>query len=307
MIKHKISSKIIHQVKDFFYQHLTPIQAFKKAVGLPNLAIAKIKELDDIWLVVMNRAEQGGKLLARTLLKQFYSKPVDDEKSELKEKKRPVSLIGYGMGARLIYHCLEALPLEAKKLFGDSERAKGLIEHVVLIGAPVGIDIKKFQTLRSVVSNRFINCYCRYDWILALLYRSKTYEMFIAGLYPIHLPGAEPKATTAAQSTANQAKEQVKYIKKIALAEQGELSIELTDKVPEPDQSQEVVALGRDVEEPLESKKAARLAKMKEEAVVNSFTQFQLIENYDITNIVNIHADYPKVLPTIMKLINLQQ
>ena len=44
-----------------------------------------------------------------------------------------------------------------------------------------------WHSARSVVGGRFINCYSSSDWLLALLYRSKSYDMSIAGLGPVHL------------------------------------------------------------------------------------------------------------------------
>lgn len=41
---------------------------------------------------------------------------------------RPITLVGYGMGARLIFHCLETLAAE-----GGVE-ARGIVENAVLIG-----------------------------------------------------------------------------------------------------------------------------------------------------------------------------
>lgn len=47
--------------------------------------------------------------------------------------------------------------------------------------------ISKWHLIRSVVSGRLVNCYATNDWILALLYRTKTYELGVAGLCPISL------------------------------------------------------------------------------------------------------------------------
>ena len=65
------------------------------------------------------------------------------------------------------------------------------VENVVMIGAPVGttsiespvgITIESWRKARTVVSNRFINCFATNDWILAILYRSKSYDISIACL-----------------------------------------------------------------------------------------------------------------------------
>jgi len=44
---------------------------------------------------------------------------------------RPITLIGYGMGARVIFHCLEYLAEVG------GEAGKGIVENVLLIGAPI--------------------------------------------------------------------------------------------------------------------------------------------------------------------------
>lgn len=296
MIKHKISSKIIGHLKDFFYQQITPLHAIKKSIGLPNLALAKIKQLDDVWIIAMDRALQGGKLLAKILLKQFLQRRGSDNNqqtaSAAKAVLRPITLVGYGMGARLIYHCLDALLEESKQLEGGEEAIKGIIENVVLIGAPVKIDILKFQSFRNIISSRFINCYSRYDWILALLYRSKAYEFLIAGLYPIYLPGQVPEPTMI----ANQ-KQQL-FIERVEANEE-DYSLSLNVSVMDASQI-----------EKLEEKEAKLLAEKEKELKARLKmieNENKVIENYDVTDLVYLQTDYPKVLPAIMKLINLQQ
>ena len=46
---------------------------------------------------------------------------------------------------------------------------------------------------RSVVAGRLVNCYTGSDWLLALLYRSKSYDLSIAGLAPISLRSSSSK------------------------------------------------------------------------------------------------------------------
>lgn len=114
----------------------------------------KLKELDDPWVVALDRAKQAGKLLARLLLMNhgkdcfetqhglnFEEKVTtcvnaynlalfQQSKRNTKgnSEKRPIVLVGYGMGARLIVHCLETLEEEG------GIAGRGIIEHVVLIG-----------------------------------------------------------------------------------------------------------------------------------------------------------------------------
>jgi hypothetical protein len=59
------------------------------------------------------------------------------------------------MGARLVFHCL----LELSRL-----GARGVVQHAVLMGAPVGTDGVRWRMARRAVAGRLINCYTRRDW-----------------------------------------------------------------------------------------------------------------------------------------------
>ena len=72
---------------------------------------------------------------------------------------RPITLVGFSLGARLIYSCLREL---AKK--GQT----GLIQNVYLFGAPVVANKDEFVRCKSVVSGRFLNGYATNDWILGI-------------------------------------------------------------------------------------------------------------------------------------------
>lgn len=41
--------------------------------------------------------------------------------------------------------------------------------------------------MRQVVANRLINCYSSHDWFLAFMYRSKTFEVGVAGVNAVKL------------------------------------------------------------------------------------------------------------------------
>lgn len=102
------------------------------------------------FMIIRERATQAGKLLAEAL------------KDEKAVGSRPVSLIGFSMGARVIYACL----LQLHRL-----NALHRVASVVLIGAPVSCDRTSWQRAREVVSGRLVNVYSRADWLLAFLFR----------------------------------------------------------------------------------------------------------------------------------------
>lgn len=93
--------------------------------------------------------------------------------------QRPVSLIGFSLGARVIFFCLEEL--------AGRKNTDGIIENVVLLGAPVSASTDRFQKIMSVVNGRLINGYCRDDWLLKFLYRTSTATLRIAGLQEINI------------------------------------------------------------------------------------------------------------------------
>jgi hypothetical protein len=144
------------------------------AAALPITLMERVAEIDCPWLVVMDRAKQAGKLLAQHILQNAQSSL---QKSSM---VTPISLIGYGMGARVIFHCLQDLAQMGVV-------SRGIIENVVLIGSPIGIHRGEWLAARSVVVNRLVNCYSTKDWLLALLYRYRSWEVGVAGLQPVHL------------------------------------------------------------------------------------------------------------------------
>lgn len=49
--------------------------------------------------------------------------------------------------------------------------AEGVVEHVVLVGAPVAVDREQLSAARGVVAGRFVNGFTRTDWLLSLCCR----------------------------------------------------------------------------------------------------------------------------------------
>ncbi|RAL66050.1 hypothetical protein DID88_005711 [Monilinia fructigena] len=125
-------------------------------IGL--LKISKV--IDNPFSVAKRRADKAGLVLADALINRAQG-------------ERPVTLIGYSLGARLIYSCLMSLA---------ERRAFGLVESAVLIGAPAPSDSTVWRSMRSVVSGRLINVYSENDYILAFLYRTSSIQFGVAGL-----------------------------------------------------------------------------------------------------------------------------
>lgn len=100
------------------------------------------------------------------------------------QENRPVTLMGFSLGARLIYFCL--LELAAKG-------AHGIVEEVYLFGCPVMSTKKEWLQISSVVSGKIVNGYQKNDWVLGVLYRASSAAWAdVPGLGPVDgIPGVE--------------------------------------------------------------------------------------------------------------------
>jgi hypothetical protein len=129
--------------------------------------------IDNPWAVSLDRAVMAGLILADSLIDRNLG-------------TRPVTLVGYSLGSRVIFSCLQEL---AKK------GALGLVQNVYLFGSPVVVKRDEYLRARTVVAGRFVNGYNRNDWILGYLFRLTNGGIRrVAGLAPIEdVPGIENK------------------------------------------------------------------------------------------------------------------
>lgn len=143
----------------------TILTSLMASIQLP-MALAKLSYLlDNPWNVSLDRAWAAGLILADTLQQRHLG-------------ARPVTLIGFSLGARAIYSCLVELARQS---------AFGLIQDVYIYGAPVVYSKKAVMKARSVVSGRFVNGYSRKDWILGYLFRATSGGLgTVFGLAPIN-------------------------------------------------------------------------------------------------------------------------
>lgn len=148
----------------------TIFATFFSALAMPY-GITKIaKVVDNPWSVATARSEKAGRVLAQALIDKVQG-------------ERPVTLLGYSLGARLIYSCLDELA---------NRKAFGLVESVVIAGAAAPADAVLWRRLRAVVSGRLINVYSTNDYLLGFLYRTSSLQYGVAGLQAIEdVPGIE--------------------------------------------------------------------------------------------------------------------
>ncbi|PWA56666.1 hypothetical protein CTI12_AA416220 [Artemisia annua] len=148
---------------------MTVLSSLLSALALPATLLALTDIIDSKWSIAVDRSDKVGKLLAEVLVKGLQG-------------NRPVTLIGFSLGARAIFKCLENL--------AESNHA-GIVERVVLLGAPIAIKDENWEAARRVVSGRLINAYSTNDWMLGVAFRASLLSEGLAGIQPVDVPGIE--------------------------------------------------------------------------------------------------------------------
>ncbi|KAI0893776.1 DUF726-domain-containing protein [Annulohypoxylon nitens] len=141
------------------------------ALQLPVVLTKLAYLIDNPWAVSLDRAWSAGLILADSLIDRNLG-------------TRPITLVGYSLGSRVIFSCLLELARKG---------AYGLVQNVYLFGSPIVVKKEEFLKVRTVVAGRFINGYNRTDWILGYLFRLTNGGIRrIAGLATVDdIPGLE--------------------------------------------------------------------------------------------------------------------
>ena len=141
------------------------------ALQLPVVLTKLSYLIDNPWAVSLDRATAAGLILADSLIERNLG-------------TRPITLVGYSLGSRVIFSCLLELARKG---------AYGIVQNVYLFGAPVVAKSEEFLRARTVISGRFINGYHRNDWILGYLFRLTNGGIRrVAGLAAVDgVPGLE--------------------------------------------------------------------------------------------------------------------
>jgi len=196
----------------------TAMAAVMTAIALPAGILAVANMIDGSWTIALERADEAGVELALSLL-------------ESNAGHRPISLVGYSLGARVIYKCLRELTRHQEKweeqqrhkqnsMKGsrmsiiDQERSQvttksndgdkeeityvrepaSIVEDVILMGCPLSVNLESWASCKEVIAGRFVNCFSREDMILTLMFRYKNIKSVFAtvgGIAPVNISGIE--------------------------------------------------------------------------------------------------------------------
>ncbi|KAI0391573.1 DUF726-domain-containing protein [Xylariaceae sp. FL0594] len=149
----------------------TILVSLMAALQLPVVLTKLAYLIDNPWAVSLDRAWAAGLILADSLIDRNLG-------------TRPITLVGYSLGSRVIFACLLELARKG---------AHGLVQNVYLFGAPIVVKKEEFIKARAVVAGRFLNGYNRNDWILGYLFRLTNGGIRrVAGLASVDgIPGVE--------------------------------------------------------------------------------------------------------------------
>lgn len=261
--------------------------------------------VDNPWSVGLDRAKKAGLILADALANNAH-------------QDRPVTLIGYSLGARAIFYCLRELALRGKF---------GIVEDVFLFGTPVLVphvtlknngDDKKasnptplntggsspivdpsnvtqsspnslksldeWREALSAVNGRLFNCYSRSDWVLGFLFRAGTAGVYdVAGLSPIILDENEtPDIITLTPPSSNDSpgKSTDRNSRSRSRSSSSSSSKSSSTEAPEP-------LANACQRQKLENSKKRKLAG-------------RIVQNVDITEYVSGHIHYRNMMPTLL-------
>lgn len=141
----------------------TIFAALASALTLPYGLSKATRVVDNPFSVAKSRSDKAGVVLADALVNKVQG-------------ERPVTLIAYSLGSRVIYSCLNELA---------ERKALGMVESVCLMGAPVPSDTATWRRIRAMVPGRIINVYSTKDYLLGILYRTSSLQYGVAGLQSI--------------------------------------------------------------------------------------------------------------------------
>ncbi|THH27236.1 hypothetical protein EUX98_g6953 [Antrodiella citrinella] len=149
----------------------TVMTALMSALQWPIILTKLGYLIDNPWNNALDRAKAAGSVLADILIHRHLG-------------VRPITLIGFSLGSRVIFYALVELA---------KQKAYGIVQDVIILGTTVTAPTRTWIQTRSVVSGRYVNGYARNDWVLNYLFRATSGGLnTVAGLRPVeNVPGLE--------------------------------------------------------------------------------------------------------------------
>jgi len=173
-----VSSAIMSKATSEVLQQ-TVLKGLLAAWTYPSWCLSALSFIDSPWSLALDRAAKAGKALADVIESREHG-------------KRPVTLLGYSVGARVVFEaCLELhrrREARAAKRGGapdPSDPASAVVDNVVLIGAPVSAAPAAWRGVRSIAAGRVINAYVPHDLVLRFVFRANTLAWHVAGTGPV--------------------------------------------------------------------------------------------------------------------------
>ncbi len=190
----------------------TVLSTLLAAVVLPSYLLNVANMIDGDWTLAVERADEAGAELAHTLL---FSRA----------GQRPITLVGFSFGARVIYSCLKELAklqdewedfqemkrkegkwsppeqhvyAKLAQKFNGMREPSSVIEDAFIMGLPNHLSLLSWKACRQVVGGRLVNCYSTKDLILSLMFQAKRFSPGVqsilkpvCGTCEVNEPGVE--------------------------------------------------------------------------------------------------------------------
>ena len=147
----------------------TALASLMAAFALPNAVLSAANWVDNTWAVAVARADRAAEELAEQLCLGAHG-------------DRPITLLGFSLGGRVVFGALQELARRGRS---------GMVQHAVVLGAPVVADADQWTAARGAVAGRLVNGYSGNDWLLGLLFRASLAVGPAAGLRAVPVDGVE--------------------------------------------------------------------------------------------------------------------
>eukprot|EP00977_Amphora_coffeiformis_P030232 scaffold45607_cov237-Amphora_coffeaeformis.AAC.6 len=207
----RVATVLFLEISDTLGKQILTNALVGSVVAIPSALWTASIVIDDPYQLISLRSKEAGIELAHCLLTS--------------DEHRPISLVGFSFGARLIFDCLleiarhqllwqqqqaqkenaDDTPDRKKRVFirrrrsGDQDKIDyvrepaSIIEDVVLIGMPRVLDQAEWITCREIVGGRLVNCFNRKDWIVSYMINIRCFGAIskTCGTHEVVMEGVE--------------------------------------------------------------------------------------------------------------------